>query len=335
MASSDGVAVPRVDVGSLRLCRILNGMWQMSGGHGKFTNEAAVEAMKDHVDAGLTSFDGADHYGPAETLLADLATAYPEAEFEALTKWVPRGGEMTREVVEDAIRVSLGRMNVEVLDMLQFHWWDYSDENWLAACRHLADLQTDGLIREVALTNFDTETTRRIIEDAGCPIASNQVSLSLVDRRAIDGPMAGLAREHGFKLLCYGTLLGGWLTDKYLGAAAPSSRADMPTSSLQKYWRFIQRFGGWDLFQELLQVLRAVADKHDVDIANVAVKWVLDHDDVVACAIVGVRFGTTAHIESNLRTFGLTLDDDDRSSIAAVLERSTALPGDCGDEYRR
>lgn len=49
-------------------------------------------------------------YGPAETLLADLATAYPEAEFEALTKWVPRGGEMTREVVEDAIRVSLGRM---------------------------------------------------------------------------------------------------------------------------------------------------------------------------------------------------------------------------------
>ena len=49
------------------------------------------------------------------------------------------------------------RQNVEVLDMLQFHWWDYSDENWLAACRHLADLQTDGLIREVALTNFDTE----------------------------------------------------------------------------------------------------------------------------------------------------------------------------------
>ncbi|OAY76097.1 hypothetical protein ACMD2_25085 [Ananas comosus] len=53
---------------SLVICRVLNGMWQTSGAWGRIDRDAAVDAMLRHADAGLTTFDMADHYGPAEDL---------------------------------------------------------------------------------------------------------------------------------------------------------------------------------------------------------------------------------------------------------------------------
>jgi aryl-alcohol dehydrogenase-like predicted oxidoreductase len=64
---------------------------------------------------------------------------------------------MTRRVVEDAISISLKRMGVERLELLQFHWWDYKNDGYLDALKHLSDLQQEGKIRHLALTNFDTE----------------------------------------------------------------------------------------------------------------------------------------------------------------------------------
>jgi aryl-alcohol dehydrogenase-like predicted oxidoreductase len=64
---------------------------------------------------------------------------------------------MTRRVVDDAIGISLSRMGVECLDLLQFHWWDYNDKSYFEALQHLADLQHEGKIRHLALTNFDIE----------------------------------------------------------------------------------------------------------------------------------------------------------------------------------
>ena len=325
----------------MEICRILNGMWQVSGGHGPIDPAAAVKDMFPYVDEGFTTWDLADHYGPAEDLIGEFrrqltAARGPEAweRVQAFTKWVPRPGPMTRGVVEQAVDVSLRRMDIDRLDLLQFHWWEYQDESYLDALSHLSDLRDEGKIRHVALTNFDTERLKRIAGH-GIKIVSNQVQFSLIDRRP-EVEMAQFCLDQGIHLLAYGTLCGGLLSDRYLGAPEPS-RAALNTASLSKYKQMVDAWGGWELFQELLGALRFVADTHQVNIANVAVRYVLDRP-AVAGAIVGVRLGVSENRADSARVFEFNLDQSDLAQIDAVLNRSRDLYqiiGDCGDEYRR
>jgi aryl-alcohol dehydrogenase-like predicted oxidoreductase len=173
----------------LRICRLLNGMWQVSGGHGRIEPEAAITEMMAYHDAGFTTWDLADHYGPAEDFIGKLrqrlvARSGPEAlgQMQAFTKWVPSPGPMTRPVVERAVDVSRRRMDTETLDLLQFHWWEYRDLRYLDALEQLAELRAAGKIRHLGLTNFDTRRLEIMVE-RGLPIVSNQVQYSLVDRR--------------------------------------------------------------------------------------------------------------------------------------------------------
>ena len=302
---------------------------------------AAIEDMVAYHDAGFTTWDLADHYGPAEDFIGEFrrrmaANRGVEAltTIQAFTKWVPEPGRMTRQIVEENIKVSLRRMGVDILDLLQFHWWDYGDDNYLEALRHLAELRDEGKIRHVALTNFDTEHLRLIVEQ-GIRIVSNQVQYSLIDRRP-EVRMSQFCQAHDIQLLTYGTVGGGLLSERYLGQPEPT-RSALTTASLRKYKQMVEAWGGWGLFQELLGVLKRIADKHRARIANIAVRYILDRP-AVAGVIVGTRLGLAEHREDNARSFDVTLDGEDRTQIEAILAKSRdlyQLIGDCGDEYRR
>jgi aryl-alcohol dehydrogenase-like predicted oxidoreductase len=323
----------------LTICRILNGMWQVSGAHGYIEPAGAIAEMFAYHDAGFTTWDLADHYGPAEDFIGTFRRRFEASngaerlsEIQAFTKWVPAPGRMTRRVVDDAIGISLSRMGVACLDLLQFHWWDYSDGSYLDALKHLADLQHEGKIRHLALTNFDTERLGVIADRVR--IVSNQVQYSMIDRRA-EIRMASFCGERAITLLAYGTLLGGLLSEAYLGRPEPR-RPELITASLQKYKNMIDAWGGWTLFQELLAVLKQIADQHRVSIANIGVRYVLDRP-AVAGVIIGARLGVAQHIAENARVLGFALDPGDVAMIEAVLAKSRDLMqiiGDCGDEYR-
>jgi aryl-alcohol dehydrogenase-like predicted oxidoreductase len=235
----------------LRICRVLNGMWQVSGAHGRIDPALALAAMDGYRQDGYTTWDLADHYGPAEDLIGAYRRALaaqgrdPDAAMQAFTKWVPRPGPMTRAVVEAAVDVSLRRMHVSQLDLLQFHWWDYADRRWLDALRHLADLRDAGRIRHIALTNFDTERLAEMTA-AGVHVVSNQVQYSLIDRRPA-ARMAAFCAEHGIHLLAYGALGGGLLSARFLGANQPNP-ASFETVSLRKYFNMVLQWGTWDMF---------------------------------------------------------------------------------------
>jgi aryl-alcohol dehydrogenase-like predicted oxidoreductase len=324
----------------LSICRVLNGMWQVSGAHGAIDPGRAIEAMFAYYDAGFTSWDLADHYGPAEDFIGTFRRQFDArygdarlAEIQALTKWVPYPGPMTRRAVEEAVATSLRRMNVDRLDLLQFHWWDYVDRRYLDALRHLADLREQGRIRHLGLTNFDTERLQTIAEH-GIRVVSNQVQYSLVDRRP-DARMAAWCQQHGVSLLTYGTVLGGLLSENYLGRAEPG-RAELNTASLRKYKQMIDLWGGWALFQELLAALARIADKYGGGIAAIAIRSILDRR-AVAGVIVGARLGVAEHIAANARVFDFALDAEDDAALAPVLAKAGDLMlaiGDCGDEYR-
>jgi aryl-alcohol dehydrogenase-like predicted oxidoreductase len=325
----------------MRICRLLNGMWQVSGAHGRIHPQAALQNMFDYHDAGFTTWDLADHYGPAEDFIGEFrrqlaATRGPGAltTMQAFTKWVPQPGPMTRPMVEHNVAISLRRMGVETLDLLQFHWWDYEDPAYLAALTHLSHLRDTGKLKHLALTNFDTAHLRTITEH-GIRVVSNQVQYSLIDLRP-EVRMVPFCQEYNMTLLTYGTLCGGLLSDAYLGQPEPRSAA-LNTASLRKYKQMIDAWGGWALFQELLQVLKQIADQHGVSLANVAVRYILERP-MVAGVIVGVRLGVTDHRTDNARVFEFTLTPEDHARIRTVLVRSRDLYhliGDCGDEYRR
>ena len=325
----------------LQICRALNGMWQVSGAHGHIDPEKAVESMFSYLDAGFTTWDLADHYGPAEDFigefrrrLADRRGSDATAGIQTFTKWVPNPGPMDRSWVEENIDRSLRRMDVESLDLLQFHWWDYGDERYLQAMGHLGELLGEGKIRHIGLTNFDTQHLQKIV-DEGHQVVSNQVQYSLIDRRP-EIKMAQYCQNQGIHLLAYGTLAGGLLSDRYLGQLEPG-RAALTTASLSKYKQMVDAWGGWDLLQELLLALKGVADRRQVSIADVALRYIVDRP-AVAGVIVGVRLAVADHLEDNARVFGLELGLEDLDDIESVLSRSRDLYqaiGDCGDEYRR
>ncbi|MFB2937065.1 aldo/keto reductase [Aerosakkonemataceae cyanobacterium BLCC-F154] len=325
----------------LNICRILNGMWQVSGAHGRINPKAAIETMLKYVDAGFTTWDLADHYGPAEDFIGEfrrqLVASRGEAalsNIQAFTKWVPRPGKMTRKIVEDNINISRRRMAVESLDLMQFHWWEYRDRNYLDALKYMAELQEEGKIKHLALTNFDTEHLQIILEE-GIKIVSNQVQFSLVDRRP-EVKMIQLCEQHNVKLFTYGTVCGGFVSEQYLDKPEPNPMT-LETVSLRKYKNMIDAWGGWNLFQELLKVLQKIAAKHQISIPNVAVRYILDKP-AVGGVIVGARLGISEHIQDNSRVFNFTLDREDIEQINTVTQQSQDLfkyIGDCGDEYRR
>jgi len=145
--------------------------------------------------------------------------------------------------------------------------------------------------------------------------------------------MSAFCRDHGVQLLAYGTLAGGFLTERWLDRPSPSE-AERSTWSEMKYHRFIESAGGWERFQGLAQAVSGVARKHGVSMANVACRAVLD-EPAVAAVIVGARLGERSHLEDNVRVFSLALDDADRKAIADAISTLAPIPGDCGDEYRR
>ena len=325
----------------LNICRLLNGLWQVSGAHGRIDPTAAIRSMLDYHHAGFTTWDMADHYGPAEDFLGEFRRRLAGergdaalAEVQAFTKWVPRPGPMGREIVENNVDISLRRMGVECLDLLQFHWWEYGDDRYLEALGHLSDLREAGKIRHLALTNFDTEHLKTVV-DNGIKVVSNQVQYSLVDMRPAR-LMAPYCLENGAHLLTYGTFCGGLLSDKYLGQPEPTGAA-LGTASLNKYKQMINAWGGWELFQELLVALKSIAERHGVSVANAATRYILEQP-AVAGVIAGARLGLSEHREDNARVFEFALEEADREALDSVTGKGRDLLeyiGDCGDEYRR
>jgi aryl-alcohol dehydrogenase-like predicted oxidoreductase len=325
----------------LTICRIVNGMWQVAGGHGYINHELAISEMMKYHDAGFTSWDLADIYGPAEDFIGEfrrrLLTLKGKEELErmqAITKWVPQPTKITRSLVNENIERSLRRMSVSSLDLLQFHWWDYNNPYYIDALKYLSNLRDEGRIRHIGLTNFDTERIQIMI-DSDIKVVSNQVQYSIIDRRS-EVKMIPFCLKHNINLLAYGSICGGLISEHYLGRTQAPAITELNTLSLRKYMKMIQAWGGWNLFQELLSTLKRIAQKYNVSIANVATRYILDRS-AVAGVIIGVRLGIAEHINNNAQVFNFCLDKSDYYDIDAVCTKSNDLfeiIGDCGDEYR-
>ncbi|GIT50853.1 MAG: hypothetical protein Ct9H300mP15_10660 [Gemmatimonadota bacterium] len=247
--------------------------------------EGALE-MRRYVDAGFTTFDMADHYGTSELIAGEYEAGWPGSG-ELLTKWVPSPGTVGREKTRAAVELALERMGQEQIDLLQFHAWSYTDPGWLDCIFCLQELKEEGLIKQLGVTNTDAAHVAMLL-NSGVDVVSNQVCYSLLDQRARHA-MTDLCLKCDIKLLAFGTLAGGFLTERWLRVPEPDFQS-LETWSQMKYKRFIDAAGGWDKFQVLLAALERVAKRFEVSVANVASRVILDAP-TVAGVIIGARLG--------------------------------------------
>ncbi len=284
--------------------------------------------MATFVEAGITTFDCADIYTGVEQLIGDFRYAYPALaqKVRVHTKFVPDLSDLPSvdcTYVETIINRSLMRLGIERLDIVQFHWWDFSVQGYVDTALELDRLRRAGKITHIGVTNFDVGHLKELI-DAGIPVLSHQLQYSLLDDRPDHG-MVDYCRARGIALLRYGTVAGGFLSERWIGK--PEPRSGLTNRSLVKYRLIIHDFGGWDLLQQLLAVLERIAAKHGTDIATVASRAMLDHDRVAA-VIVGAT--NASHLSAHAQIGALSLDDEDRSAIAAITGRRK---GPLGDVY--
>jgi aryl-alcohol dehydrogenase-like predicted oxidoreductase len=319
--------VPRIALSDgFEISRIIKGGWHLAGGHGAIDRVDAQRDMAKFVEAGITTFDCANIYTGVEQLIGDFRRHYPEhaRRLQVFTKFVPDLADLPtvdRHYVETVIHRSLTRLGVEQLDAVQFHWWDYSIPRYVEIALELQRLQQAGKIARVAVTNFDVAHLSEIV-DAGVRIATHQLQYSILDVRP-EAHMVEYCKSHSISLLCYGTVAGGWLSERWLHH--PEPREPYANRSLSKYKLIIDEFGGWPRFQSLLALLKQVATKHGSDIATVATRVILDRHGVAA-AIVGAT--SAAHLFSHLQIAELTLDCDDYSLMDAVLQTRIGPKGD-------
>lgn len=320
-----------------RISRVIKGGWQLAGGHGQVNLGESVADMIAFCDAGITTYDCADIYTGVEEMIGAFRKTYVnERGSEALravkvhTKYVPdlqHLAVVSNHDVEASIDTSLRRLKTEQLDLVQFHWWDYDVNRYLEIAGHLTDLRAKGKIANIGGTNFNTAHTRKLIE-AGVPLVAMQVQYSLIDTRPAR-EMVQLAKDKDIGLLCYGSVAGGLISERWLGAKEPTE--PLENRSLIKYKLIVDDWGGWSLFQELLNVLSQIAKRHDTDISSVASRAVLNRPSVTA-VIVGAR--NRSHLDRNASVAELNLTNQDYEQIEAVTMRSKTVSGDVFDLER-
>ncbi|MDA9552098.1 aldo/keto reductase [Flavobacteriaceae bacterium] len=307
------------------ISKVIKGGWHLAGGHGIIDQNKALEDMYQFVKAGITTFDCADIYTGVEELIGKFRKKYQDefqsgelAPIQIHTKYVPDYSSLATLKKEDTVKIidrSLRRLNVEQLDLVQFAWWDYQFPRYLETAVHLSELQKSGKIRHLGVTNFDTVRIKEML-NAGVEITTNQVQYSLLDRR-VENSMSDLAQEHNIPYLCYGSIAGGFLSDRYLETSDPTQPYE--NRSLTKYRLIIDEFGGYNLFQELLKVLRTIADKYHVGVAEIASKYVLQKP-MVASVIIGAR--NNKHLNNLKKLDYFNLNNDDLEAISKIIDIS-------------
>lgn len=313
------------------IATVINGCWQLTPDHGggPASETETLNVFAELVDNGFTTFDCADIYTGVERLIGRFRQSLPDPDrIQVHTKLVPDKAtlhELTAGDVDAVINRSLRRLKMERLDLVQFHWWDPRVPGLEMLTERLIRAKQQGKIRLLGATNFNSDQVRQLVA-LGVPLVSLQAQYSLLDRRP-EKPVSDVLLRHGIALLPYGVLAGGFLAEKYLGARPPARM----NRSLTKYRLIIDEAGGWEIFQDLLRVLSAIAAKHRVPMELIAARWIMDQPGVAA-VILGV--GSRSRAALNRSLSAIELDAEDRQSIRAQLGRQTIPAGDLYDLER-
>jgi aryl-alcohol dehydrogenase-like predicted oxidoreductase len=305
----------------LKVSEITYGNWLTHGS--QIENEQAKDCVRAALDAGISTFDTADVYAntQAETVLGEALSGERRDSLEVFTKvyWpVGPGGKndvgLSRKHILRSIDGSLERLRTDYVDLYQAHRYDYATplEETMQA---FADVVRAGKALYVGVSEWTADQIRAghaLAVDLGVQLVSNQPQYSML-WRVIESDVVPACEELGVCQVVFSPIAQGVLTGKYQPGAQPpeGSRARDEKGGADMVKRYLR-----DDVLEAVQRLKPVADDAGLSLAQLAVAWVLQNQNV-ASAIIGAS--RPEQVTENVKAAGVQLDDDALNAIDTAL----------------
>jgi aryl-alcohol dehydrogenase-like predicted oxidoreductase len=305
----------------LKISEITYGNWLTHGS--QVENDVATQCVRAALDAGITTFDTADTYAntAAETVLGEALKGERRQSLEIFTKvyWPtgPKGHNdvgLSRKHIMESIDGSLERLQTDYVDLYQAHRYDYETplEETMQA---FADVVRQGKALYIGVSEWSAEQIRAgaaLAKELGFQLISNQPQYSML-WRVIEGEVVPASKQLGLSQIVWSPIAQGVLTGKYKpGQPLPEgSRATDEKGGADMIKRFMR-----DEVLEAVQRLQPVADESGLTLAQLAIAWTLQNENV-ASAIVGAS--RPSQVTDNVKAAGVTLDADTMTRIDEAL----------------
>ena len=305
----------------LKISEITYGNWLTHGS--QVENDVASQCVRAALDAGISTFDTADVYAntAAETVLGDALKGQRRESLEIFTKvyWpTGPGGHndvgLSRKHITESINGSLSRLQTDYVDLYQAHRYDVETplEETMQA---FADVVRAGKALYIGVSEWTADQIRAghaLASELGVQLISSQPQYSML-WRVIEAEVVPTCRELGISQIVWSPIAQGVLTGKYRPGQAPpeGSRATDEKGGAN----MIKRFMDDDLLGRV-QLLTPVADELGLTLAQLAVAWVLQNDNV-ASALVGASRPEQVH--ENVKAAGVRIPAELMTRIDDVL----------------
>ncbi|QMU68489.1 aldo/keto reductase family protein [Streptacidiphilus sp. P02-A3a] len=304
----------------LIISEIAYGNWLTHGS--QVEEDAATACVRAALDAGITTFDTADVYAEtrAEAVMGRALKGERREGLEIFTKvyWPTGPGRndrgLSRKHIMESINGSLRRLQTDYVDLYQAHRYDVTTplEETMTA---FADVVRSGKALYIGVSEWTAEQIRAahgLAQELDIQLISNQPQYSAL-WRVIEGEVIPTSRELGLGQIVWSPIAQGVLTGKYLpGAPLPAgSRATDEKGGSQMVSRLLR-----DEVLERVQLLKPLAEQAGLTLAQLAVAWVLQNDNVSA-AIIGAS--RPEQVAENAKAAGVVLEAELLKQIDKIL----------------
>ena len=317
----------RLGNSDLNLTLVGFGTWAIGGGEwgmgwGPQTEKDSVESILEGLDAGINWIDTAHAYGfgVSEEMVGKAIKEWGK-EVIIATKCGVLPDEnnfpkryTSRKTITEEVEGSLRRLQVEVIDLYQIHWPE-PDENVEEAWQTLLDLKTQGKIRWGGVSNYSVSQLDRAAKIG--PISSLQPRYSLLNQQIKEEGQLDWCRNNNCGIVCYSPMESGLLTGKvnqeWIDSLPENDwrrhKADHPVAALLHPPKL-------EPFLKLVEQLNTIANSNGHTVSQLAVSWVLSHNEVTS-AIVGAR--KKGQIAETVQAAEWVLNQNELNSISSAI----------------
>jgi aryl-alcohol dehydrogenase-like predicted oxidoreductase len=305
----------------LKISEITYGNWLTHGS--QVENDVATQCVRAALDAGITTFDTADAYANtvAETVLGDALKGERRESLEIFTKvyWPtgpkgPNDSGLSRKHIMESVHGSLKRLQTDYIDLYQAHRFD-TETPLEETMQAFADVVRQGKVLYIGVSEWTADQLRAghaLAQDLGIQLISSQPQYSML-WRVIEEEVVPASRELGVSQIVWSPIAQGVLSGKYKPGQAPpaGSRATDDKGGAQMIERFMR-----DEVLEAVQKLVPVADEMGLTMAQLAIAWVLQNDNV-ATALVGAS--RPEQVGENVKASGVQIPAELMTRIDETL----------------
>ena len=324
----------------LKISEITYGNWLTHGS--QVENDVATQCVREALDVGISTFDTADVYAntAAETVLGEALKGERRESLEIFTKvyWPtgPRGKNdtgLSRKHIMESINGSLERLQTDYVDLYQAHRFD-TETPLEETMQAFADVVRQGKAHYIGVSEWTAEQIRaghELAKELGIQLISSQPQYSML-WRVIEDEVVPTCQELGISQIVWSPIAQGVLSGKYQPGQAPpeGSRATDEKGGADMIKRFME-----DDVLKRVQELEPVAKELDLTMAQLAVAWVLQNDNVAA-ALVGAS--RPEQVTENVKAAGVKIPEELMTRIddalGDVVERDAAKTAETAPDSR-